>query len=151
MKCLLPALTPAILAMTLLTTIGRSDDSTRSRDGASKIAIKVGGKTVAATLKSSAAAKDFASLLPLALGLNDYANAEKIAILPRKLNIQGEPSGSDPDVGDIAYYAPWGNIAIFYKDSPYAQGRVILGKIDSDLDALVSGKAGPITIERVPN
>lgn len=45
------------------------------------------------------------------------------------------------------YYAPWGNLAIFYKDFGYASGLVILGKIDSEVEAL--NVPGPIeaTIE----
>jgi hypothetical protein len=39
-------------------------------------------------------------------------------------------------VGDIAYYAPWGNLAIFHKDFGYSDGLIILGKIDGDVDAL---------------
>jgi hypothetical protein len=39
-------------------------------------------------------------------------------------------------VGDIAYYAPWGNLAIFIKDFGYSRGLVKLGCIESGLDAL---------------
>ena len=62
---------------------------------------------------------------------------------------QGAPSGIDPDVGDITYYAPWGNIAIFYKDFGYAGGLVKLGRIDSGLDVLSSPGRLEARIERV--
>jgi hypothetical protein len=48
--------------------------------------------------------------------LKNYASTEKISYLARKLSTEGAPAGCDPDVGDITYYAPWGNLAIFYKD-----------------------------------
>jgi hypothetical protein len=38
---------------------------------------------------------------------------EKIGDLPKKLSTDGAPTGSNPNVGDIAYYAPLGNLAIF--------------------------------------
>ena len=73
-----------------------------------KIRIKTGEKVVTATLNDSEAARDFVSLLPLTLMLEDYNRTEKISNLPRKLSTTGASAGSDPDVGDIAYYAPGG-------------------------------------------
>ena len=89
-----------------------------------------------ATLTDSQTTRDFVSLLPLPLTLEDYVGTEKISYLPQTLSTDDAPAGSDPSVGDIAYYAPWGNLAIFYRDVGYASGLVILGKIDSDVEAL---------------
>ena len=50
-------------------------------------------------------------------------------------------------MGDITYYAPWGNLAIFYKDFGYSRGLVILGKIDSGLEALIVPGSLRVTIE----
>lgn len=102
---------------------------------AMKVRIKIGEKEVTATLKDGETARDFASLLPLTVTLEDYAHTEKISDLPRRLSRDGAPSGSDPDVGDIAYYAPWGNLAIYYKDFGYSSGLIILGKIDRGVEA----------------
>jgi hypothetical protein len=52
-------------------------------------------------------------------------------------------------VGDIAYYVPWGNLAIFYKDAPYADGLIKLAKIDGDVEALNTSGAVKATIELV--
>src|SRR5207244_13172748 len=89
-----------------------------------KIRLTINGKAISATLTTNGAAKDFLSLLPMTLTLDDYAATEKIAYLPRKLSAAGAPAGSDPSDGDIAYYGPWGNLAIFYKDAPYARGLI---------------------------
>ena len=86
-----------------------------------KISIEIDGRVVTGTLDDSAAASDFASLLPLMLSMKDYASTEKISDLPRRLSPQGAPAGLDPSVGDITYYAPWGNLAIFYGDADYAR------------------------------
>ncbi len=60
--------------------------------------------------------------VPLTLTLEDYASTEKISDLPKRVSTEGAPSGSDPSVEDIAFYAPWGNLAIFYRDAGYANG-----------------------------
>jgi hypothetical protein len=99
-----------------------------------KIRIKVGDTALTATLIDSQTSRDFISLLPLTLTLKDYAGTEKISDLPKRLSTEGAPSGSDPSVGDIAYYAPWGNLAIFYRDFGYSSGLVILGKIESGME-----------------
>jgi hypothetical protein len=100
-----------------------------------KIRLKVGDTVLKATLIDSKTTQDFISLLPLTLTLEDYAGTEKISDLPKRLSTEGAPSGTDPSVGDITYYAPWGNLAIFYKDFGYSSGLVILGKIDSGIEA----------------
>ncbi|MEZ4380327.1 MAG: cyclophilin-like fold protein, partial [Nannocystaceae bacterium] len=80
--------------------------------------------------------RDLLALLPLTLHLRDYARTEKVSELPRRLSTEGAPAGVDPDVGDITYYAPWGNLAIFYRDFGYADGLVRVGRIDAGVDAL---------------
>jgi hypothetical protein len=114
-----------------------------------KIRITIGSKVVTATLTDSEAARDFVSLLPLTLTLEDYAGTERISDLPKRLSTKGAPSGSDPDVGDIAYYAPWGNLAIYYSDFGYSSGLVILGKIDGDMEAFNTPGSIKATIELV--
>lgn len=101
-----------------------------------KIRIAIDDTFVTATLDSTEAARDFASLLPLAVTLEEYNSTEKIANLPRKLSTKGAPRGMDPDVGDIAYYAPWGNLALFYRDFGYSAGLVKLGSLDAGVEIL---------------
>jgi hypothetical protein len=114
-----------------------------------KISITIGDKVVTSTLTDSEAARDFVSLLPLTLTLEDYAKTEKISYLPRKLSTTGAPAGSDPAVGDIAYYPPWGNLAIYYRDFGYSNGLVILGKIDGDVQAFNAPGSVKATVELV--
>ncbi|RYX99758.1 hypothetical protein EON78_02725 [bacterium] len=101
-----------------------------------KVKISVGEKVFTATLKNNATSRDFVSLLPLTLNMEDYANTEKVNYLFRKLVVSDDvPSGDTPTVGDIGYYAPWGNLIIYYKDFAYSSGLVKLGKIDSGIEA----------------
>lgn len=114
-----------------------------------KIQLAVNGKTVIAILADNPTARDFHSLLPLTLTLDDYAATEKISYLPRKLSKDEAPAGIDPSVGDIAYYAPWGNLAIFYKDFGYSNGLIKLGAIESGLEALIVSRPMTVRIEPI--
>jgi hypothetical protein len=109
-----------------------------------KIRVNIEGTAITAALLDTATARDFASLLPLTLMLKDYAAAEKISDLPRRLSTEGAPSSSTPSVGDISYYSPWGNLALFYGDSGYASGLVKLGKLASGVEAL--RRPDPVTV-----
>jgi len=60
------------------------------------------------------------------------------------------PAGVKPTVGDISYYAPWGNIAIFYKDFSYSEGLVKIGHIDNGEEAFqISGSIDNVRFERI--
>jgi hypothetical protein len=107
--------------------------------------MNVEGTRLTATLEDSATSRDFASLLPLALTFTDYAATEKISDLPKRLSTKEAPPGSDPSVGDIAYYAPWGNLAVFYRDFGYSKGLIKLGRIDSGIEALE--RPGPLKVD----
>ncbi len=110
-----------------------------------KLIITTDKEVVHARLYDSAAAKDFIAMLPLTLTLEDYNKTEKIAGLPKRLSTNGAPDGYTPHKGDIAFYAPWGNLCIFYHDFRYSSGLVQLGKIDDDgVSKLVT--ADPVTI-----
>jgi hypothetical protein len=113
-----------------------------------KIHLTIQDQVLTATLRDTPTARDFASLLPLTLTLEDYAETEKIGDLPRKLTTQGSPAGADPSVGDIAYYAPWGNLALYYKDFGYSDGLILLGKLDGSVEALQVSGSVEVTIAR---
>ncbi len=115
----------------------RSDDM--------QITLTLPDTELTATLVDSETTRDFLSLLPLELTLTDYRETEKISDLPRQLSTARAPDGHDPEVGDITYYAPWSNLAIFYRDFDYSPGLVRLGRIDSGIEALAAG-SGEVTV-----
>ncbi|MBX3238887.1 MAG: hypothetical protein KIT80_08915 [Chitinophagaceae bacterium] len=105
-----------------------------------RIKITIGQKAATAILYDNPTSRDFVSLFPLTLEMEDYNQTEKINLLTQKLTSKDAPSGFDPSVGDITYYEPWGNIALFYKDFGYSNGLISLGKITSGLEAFkISG------------
>src|SRR3712207_1860445 len=112
-----------------------------------KIQLVVEGTTLSATLDDTAVARDFASLLPLELTLEDYAATEKVADLPRTLSTAGAPAGTAAAVGDIMHYAPWGNLALFYRSAGHASGLVKLGRLDDpEAGAGILRRAAPLRL-----
>lgn len=129
--------------------LAESQNTDPAKEGAMiRIHVIVGNETLAATLDDTPAGRDFARLLPLTLTLDDYHATEKVADLPRKLDTEGAPATYAAKVGDITYYAPWGNLAIFYKPFRSASGLVRLGAFDGPIDALRQGGEIPVRIER---
>ncbi|MFI6624693.1 cyclophilin-like fold protein [Streptomyces sp. NPDC050528] len=120
------------------------------RNAAMNIQVTIDGQPVDATLNDHAVARDFASLLPLSLDLEDFHQTERIAYPPRRLGTAGAPDPAAPKAGDLAYYAPWGNLALFYRDGDSASADlIILGHID-DRDTERLANAEHITIETAP-
>lgn len=105
-----------------------------------KVRIISKGREAIVALHDNPVSRDFASLLPLEATFEDYAGTEKITYLPRKLQTSGGVSGSQVE-GDFTYYAPWGNLAIFYKGYGKAAGLHILGKIESGKEWLAERPA----------
>lgn len=111
-----------------------------------KIAIEFDGQRLPATLFDNPSSREFATLLPLELTLEDYASVEKIAYLPRKLTTEGSGPFDGEAIGDIAYYAPWGNIVFYYGSYRYANGLVRLGRLDGEVMPLVRDDRFPVRI-----
>lgn len=132
-----------VLACTLTTT------PTFAQQAPMKLRLHLDGEIVTATLNDSAAARDFAALLPLSLTLENYAVVERISSLPGKLSVTDAPAGMTPRMGDITYYVPWGNLAVFVGDNVYARGLVRLGKVDTGLPALQRPGPLKVRIERI--
>ena len=128
--------TITLLGALALSPLRALPQSTRPRAAPMKIRIVVGDQSIPVTLDDNASARDFVSLLPLSLTLEDHADTEKIATLPRKLTTDGTPAGSTPVTGDFSYYAPWGNLAIYLKPFHHSPGLVRLGRIDGRLELL---------------
>lgn len=125
---------------------------TSSPEAAEKIMnirIETGGQVIEAVLDDSAAARSFAALLPLKLTLTDYAATGKISDLPGRLVTDGAPPGITPVAGDLTYYAPWGNLAIFHKGFRYSEGLVKLGRIRNGLEILQQSRPVEVTIQQV--
>lgn len=115
-----------------------------------RLRITIGDKTIEATLADSDAARDFASLLPLTLAMNDLFRREKFATLPRAISEHGKRT-HDYAVGTIGYWPPGPDVAIFYRQDGERipdPGLIVLGKIKAGVEALAVPGAISATIER---
>ena len=111
-----------------------------------KIECAFGNHKFTASLYGNASARDLASMLPLDLTIEDYANNEKIAHLPRKLTEEGSGPFGNEAPGDLCYYAPWGNLAFFYADYRYSRGLIRLGRLDDGFAPLLTRGKFPLRI-----
>jgi len=113
------------------------------------IRLTIDGRTATATLNDTPTARDFTSVLPLTLDMNDLFGREKPGQLPRPL-ATGEGQ-STYQVGDLGYWAPSQDLAIFHHDDGQripSPGIVIIGRIDTGLDLIVeAGDSFQLTIE----
>ncbi|MBO0340374.1 MAG: cyclophilin-like fold protein [Bacteroidota bacterium] len=115
-----------------------------------KLKISFGDTELTATLYDNPTSRDLTSMLPITTELEDYASNEKIFYPERKLTKDGAPGGYEPSKGDITYYAPWGDVAIFYKDFSYSSGLIALGRIENNgIEKLRSVGSQLVTFELI--
>jgi hypothetical protein len=114
------------------------------------IQITVGDQTFTAQLADNPTARDLEHQLPLTLRFRDFNRVEKIAKLPRPLTMDGVPAGDDPEINDIGYYAPSGDLVLYYGDVGYFNGIVRIGGLDAaDMSVIERQPDGfELTIDR---
>lgn len=101
------------------------------------------------TLNDSLASKELLKQLPLTLESKGFGGNEKIFYPPKKLNTSNTPT-SNAKKGTLAYYAPWGDVALFYEDFGTASGLYELGFIKNGIDD-IEKLSGIITIKENTN
>ena len=111
--------------------------------------IIVGSQTFEVSYYDNPTSRSLVEQMPFSANLEDYARTEKIFHPEKALDKREAPEGAAPFKGDMMLYAPWGNVAIFYKDFQYARGLVPIGHI-GDVSGFVEalGEQGPkVTFE----
>jgi len=114
-----------------------------------KIRLRIKDRVLTATLIDSKTTRDFISLLPVTLTMNDLFGREKIGHLPRAISEGGAPRHTY-EIGDVAYWSPGPDLAIYYHHDGQAipaPGIVIIGKIDSGVEALNVAGSVKVTVE----
>jgi hypothetical protein len=114
-----------------------------------KVLVTANNKTTVFELNNSQAAKDLYAQLPLSIKVEDYSDNEKIFYPPKKLNTTDAPQ-ADARAGTLAYYAPWGDVVMFYGSFGSAAGLYELGHAVSGSEH-INGMTGSIRIEKSPN
>ena len=116
-------------------------DTVTPASSAMPVRVLIGDTVLTGHLFDNATAKDLASQLPLTLTFRDLNGQEKISPLPRKLSVDGMPPGDDPHVGDLGYWAPDGNLVLYYGDVSYGTGIMRIGEFDGDMQAVAQHAA----------
>ena len=83
------------------------------------------------TLNDSQAANDLYAQLPFTIEVENFGSNEKVFYPPQKLNTANTPLASGGK-GKLAYYAPWGDVVMFYDSfsenrSLYELGEIVAG------------------------
>lgn len=95
------------------------------------------GDTLVFELNDSSAADSLYEQLPLTVDVEDFSTNEKIFYPPEKLDLTDTPN-AEMVVGTLAYYAPWGNVVMFY-DAYNPNGDLYeLGHVTSGIDSIES-------------
>ena len=119
---------------------GSTTDHRRSQTV--RIRMTVGDKSATATLADNLTARDFASLLPVTLTMNDLFGLEKPGTLPRALDEGGEAVFTY-EVGQLGYWSPGRALAVVYavggQRSIPSPGLIPLGTVDAGLEAIAEG------------
>ncbi|GAC1468797.1 MAG: cyclophilin-like fold protein [Desulfuromonadaceae bacterium] len=116
-----------------------------------KIRLRVKDKIITATMIDSKTTRDFISLLPLTLDVNDLFRREKYAHLPKAISTAGERAHTY-EVGEIVYWSPGPDLAIYYRQDGEripAPGIIVIGKIDSGVESLNVAGSVKVTIELI--
>ena len=117
---------------------------------ATKIIVRVSGKELHATLADNPTAREFASLLPIHVTMSDLFGREKAGPLPRAISVDG-PHSSSYELGDIGYWSPGHDLAIYYRqdgDRIPSPGIIKVGHLDSGIEAFAVTRTLDVTIER---
>ncbi|MCI5787145.1 MAG: cyclophilin-like fold protein [Helicobacter trogontum] len=104
-----------------------------------KIKLLFNNQELLINLDKNETSKEFYQSLPLELEFSDFIGKEKIAHLPNELK-NNNSNGYEPEIGDLFYYTPWGNIGIFYEKQPFNRDIIFLGKVQGNLDLLRAQK-----------
>ena len=93
------------------------------------------GDVLVFELNDSSAASSLYEQLPLTVDIEDFSTNEKIFYPQEKLDLTDTPK-AEMEIGTLAYYAPWGNVVMFY-DTYSPNGDLYeLGHIVSGMDKI---------------
>jgi hypothetical protein len=104
-----------------------------------QIAITVGNRTFAATLRDNPTARRFAALLPLSIDMTELNGNEKFFKLPSRLPTQGSVPRAI-QAGDLMLYGS-NTLVLFYESSSTTYSYTAIGRVDdpSGLKAALGG------------
>ncbi len=112
-----------------------------------RISVSAGGNTVIFELNGSQAARELYAQLPLSVGVENFSTSEKIFYPPKELDTANAPRAAS-GAGTLAYYAPWGDVVMFYAAYNPAGGLYELGQAVSGAEH-ISELSGTVQTARL--
>lgn len=114
-----------------------------------KVTLRVKDNVLTASLIDNPTTRGFIALLPLTVKMNDLFGREKYGPLPKTISQDGRRSKTY-EIGNIGYWSPGNEIAIFYKNDGKqipAPGIILIGKMESGEEAFNVPGSVEVTIE----
>ncbi len=115
-----------------------------------KMRVSDGSHNIIFELNDSESAKSLYEQLPLTLQVDNFSSNEKIFYPTNELNTDNTPHANGGGAGTLAYYAPWGDVVMFYDSFSSASGLYELGSAIEGRDQIES-LSGEIIIEKLEN
>ena len=112
-----------------------------------QIAVTCGDVQVVYALNDSPAAQSLLSQLPLTVEVEDFSTNEKVFYPPQELDTANTPL-AEGGAGTLAYYAPWGDVVLFYDSFSANSSLFELGEAVSGAEN-IGQMSGTITVETV--
>lgn len=135
-----------VCARQVIAQVGKDGPNKGEITTTMKVRITANSNTTVFALNNSQAAKDLYAQLPLSLKVENYSDNEKIFYPPKKLNTTNTPQ-ANARAGTLAYYAPWGDVVMFYGDFGSAAGLYELGHAVSGSEH-INEMSGTLRIEK---
>lgn len=105
-------------------------DAIKQEVATMRISVKSEEYEIVYELNDSKAARELYAQLPLTTEVEPFSNNE-MTFYPEKLDVADAPF-SDGEPGSLSYYAPWGDVVMFYapcapNNSLYELGKAVAG------------------------
>ncbi len=114
-----------------------------------RVKMRVTNENIFVVLVDNSASRDLADRLKketMTLSFADFGGSEKIAYPSPPLDVS-DVSGCDPVEGDLTIYIPWGNLAVFYRDtSGYSSALVHIGRIEGKGIEILAAQKGEFSV-----
>ena len=121
-------------------------DRNGEEEEAMTMVVQNGDTQIRFALNDSPAARSLMAQLPLTLEVQPFGGNEQTFYPPQALDTAGTPAITSAEAGTLAYYAPWGDVVLFYERFSGGSGGLYeLGKAVEG-DGAIRELSGTITI-----
>lgn len=110
--------------------------SAQKGETAMRITVSSDRSTVVYRLNDSSASRELYAQLPMSVDVEKYGGNEIIFYPPKKLATSDTPLAKPASRGTLAYYAPWGDVVMFYGSFGSVAGLYELGSAISGSESI---------------